>query len=178
MLFLTGCNTHQVREAPTPTVPLKKLTQINQHWNNFVKYTEDGPEDHWQSPEETRLRGSGDCEDLVIVKMFDTTIAGSYRPDEIRLAYVHIANGTPHMVLVVGLGNDRMVLDNMEDEVKPLTATGYTPVYELDMQGRVYQGGIWQKEHPRFKKLDAILARYQLLEVPIAKHIEKTTHRS
>lgn len=159
VLILAGCNTHQTREAAAPTLTAKKLTRINKHWNHFVKYTEDGPNDHWQSPEETRSLGTGDCEDLVIVKMFDPNITNAYSPDEIRLAYVHITDGTAHMVLLVGSERNPLVLDNMIDEVKRLSDTHYKPVYELDGWGRVFQNGAWLKDHPRFKKLDVILAQ-------------------
>ncbi len=176
LIFLA--NTLLLTEASAQTVTLDKLNIINKHWNSFVKYSEDAPGDHWQSPAESLARRAGDCEDLVLVKMFDPTIMYRYRANEVRLAYVHTTDGTPHMVLLLGLGRDRVVLDNVVDEVKTLAASGYTPVYELDRQGRVYQGGIWQKQHPRFKKLDAILARYQLLDTPLAQTATISPHRS
>jgi len=168
ILILTVSTLILAEAAAAPAVTLDDLNLINRHWNSFVKYREDAPGDHWQSPAESLARKAGDCEDLVLVKMFDPTIMYRFQSQEVRLAYVHTPDGTPHMVLLLGLGRDRVVLDNITDEVITLVASGYTPVYELDRLGRVYRGGIWQKQHPRFKKLDAILARYQLLDIPLA----------
>jgi len=139
-----------------------KLAQINRDWNLFVTYKTDTLKDHWQSPDETLKLGTGDCEDISIAKMLDPEIYTAVPAERLRLSYVHTPDGQPHMVLTIGKGPDSLVLDNLFDEIKTLSESGYRPVYQLDAAGRVYQNDLWLKNHPRFEKLDTILAQTAL----------------
>lgn len=140
----------------------EQLAEINRDWNLFVTYKPDTVEDHWQSPDETVRLRTGDCEDISIAKMLDPAIRSAIPVEQLRLSYVHTPDGQPHMVLVIGKGADALVLDNLFDEIRTLAESGYRPVYQLDAAGRVYRNDQWLEEHPRFEKLDAILAQSAL----------------
>lgn len=171
--LLTGCATHTLK---TKTVQLKvhekrmvgqfnksQLSEINRNWNLFVTYKPDTLRDHWQSPNETVKLRTGDCEDISIAKMLDPAIRSAVPVEQLRLSYVHTPAGQPHMVLVIGRGDQALVLDNLFDEIKTLAESGYNPVYQLDAAGRVYQNDRWLETHPRFEKFEMILARTEPL---------------
>lgn len=44
------------------------LEELNKWVNNEITYTHDIPKDFWQSPQQTLETGTGDCEDLAILK--------------------------------------------------------------------------------------------------------------
>jgi len=166
--LLGGCATYKIK---TPTVHQKKfqghlstaeLAQINRQWNLFVTYKPDSLQDHWQSPTETIKLKTGDCEDISIAKMLDPAIRKSIPTDQLRLSYVHTPAGVPHMVLIIGKGENALVLDNLFDEIKTLSESGYRPVYQLDAAGRVYQDDRRLETHPKFEKFELILAELKL----------------
>ncbi|MCW8891423.1 MAG: transglutaminase-like cysteine peptidase [Sedimenticola sp.] len=166
--LLTGCATHKLKtQSAQSKVHYKRiqgdltradLTEINRSWNLFVKYKPDSLRDHWQSPTETIKLRTGDCEDISIAKMLDPAIRKSIPADQLRLSYVHTPQGEPHMVLIIGLGSEAFVLDNLFDNIKTLAESGYEPVYQLDADGRVYRDDIWLRSHPRFEKFEMILS--------------------
>ena len=166
--LLTGCATHKLKtQTALQKVQQKRLqgkltkndlAEINRSWNLFITYKPDSLQDHWQSPNETIKLRTGDCEDISIAKMLDPALRKSFPADQLRLSYVHTPQGEPHMVLIIGKGDDSMVLDNLFDEITTLAESGYQPVYQLDATGRVYQNDIWLESHPKFKKFEMILS--------------------
>lgn len=140
---------------------LAELAQVNRRWNRLVTYKADNREDHWQSPAETLRLGTGDCEDISIAKMLDPAIRQSIPVDQLRLSYVHTPAGQPHMVLIIGKGPDALVLDNLFNEIKTLSQSGYRPVYQLDAAGRVYRNDQQLASHPKFEKFETILSELE-----------------
>ena len=94
-----------------------------------------GREDHWA---ELGPRG-GDCEDFALTKMRHLLAAGIASRD-LRVATVLDTNRQPHAVLVVTVGGDELVLDNLTDRILPWDATGYV---FLRMQDRE-DGRLWR----------------------------------
>lgn len=94
-----------------------------------------GREDHWA---ELGPRG-GDCEDFALTKMRDLLAAGVASRD-LRVATVLDTDRQPHAVLVVTVGQDELVLDNLTDRILPWNATGYV---FLRMQDRD-DGRLWR----------------------------------
>lgn len=137
---------------------LAELARVNRRWNRLVTYKTDSREDHWQSPAETLELGTGDCEDISIAKMLDPAIRRLIPVDQRRLSYVHTPSGEPHMILIIGTGPDALVLDNLFDEIKTLSQSGYRPVYQLDAAGRVYRNDRQLASHPKFDKFETILS--------------------
>lgn len=166
--LLGGCASQKLKpQAVQQKVQQKKLygnlsrdelDRINRHWNLLVSYQQDNSEDHWQSPTETLTLKTGDCEDIAIAKMFDPAVLSAIPAAKLRLGYVHTPAGLPHMVLIVGWGNDTLVLDSLVDDIRTLAESGYRPVYQLDANGQVYRDERLLDAHPRFEKFDRILA--------------------
>lgn len=167
--LLSGCATHKIQpqkiqakvhQKRLPGGPdIGELAAINRQWNRLIRYKPDSREDHWQSPAETLQLGTGDCEDISIAKMLDPAIHNTIPADQLRLSYVHTPTGVPHMVLIIGEGPDSLVLDNLSDEIKQLSESGYRPVYQLDAAGQVYQNNQPLQSHPKFEKFEMIISQ-------------------
>ena len=67
---------------------------------------------------------SGDCEDYVISKR-SALIRQGVSAGALRIAYTHTRRGEPHAVLVVRTSQGDFVLDNLNNSVKTLRASGY-----------------------------------------------------
>lgn len=158
VLLLLGCAKQQIKRPAAGNLSKSRLTLINQYYNLLVQYKEEHDTDHWQSPNETRQLGSGDCEDIAIAKMHDPVLRRSFPAEQIRLSYVYTPDGQPHMVLFIGTGKEILVMDNLYDKAIPLAESGYRPLYQLDAAGRVYRNNVRLESHPGFEKFDAILA--------------------
>nr|WP_305792806.1 transglutaminase-like cysteine peptidase [Sedimenticola hydrogenitrophicus] len=169
--LLGGCASYKIKSQTVQqkvhqkklqaSLSAAELVEINRQWNLLVTYKEDSLEDHWQSPSETVELKTGDCEDISIAKMLDPAIRKSIPPEQLRLSYVHTPAGLPHMVLIIGQGDKALVLDNLFNEIKTLSASGYRPVYQLDANGQVYRDDRLLDAHPRFEKFDRILAELE-----------------
>ena len=61
--------------------------------------SEEPGKDHWQTPEETLLLGTGDCEDFAILCMWKMRECGL----DSALGCIPMKNGTFHAVVVCGL---------------------------------------------------------------------------
>lgn len=161
-LVLSGCGKYTTKRPVTASAGVSKskskLSSLNRHYNNLIRYKEDGEVDHWQTPMETLGLGTGDCEDIGIAKMYDPILRNLFPVDQIRLSYVYAADGRAHMVLFVGKGRDALVLDNLHDEVVSVAESGYTPIYQLDAAGRVYRNDRMLVSHPGLLKFNAVLA--------------------
>ena len=86
-----------------------------------------GRKEYWATPAEFMGRGRGDCEDFAIAKYVSLRMVG-VPADRLRLIYVHaqVGGGKPasHMVLgfYPGVGEEPLILDNMVDSIRPLSA--------------------------------------------------------
>ena len=69
------------------------VIDINISCNQDIQYRTDFDKDYWQSPSETLRLGTGDCEDIAILKFFKLKDAG-YTP---KLAYAIMDNSDGHM---------------------------------------------------------------------------------
>ncbi|TVO69006.1 transglutaminase-like cysteine peptidase [Sedimenticola selenatireducens] len=167
--LFTGCATHKLKNQTAHQKVQQKrihekltktdLADINKSWNRFITYKPDSLRDHWQSPNETIKLRTGDCEDISIAKMLDPALRKSFPANQLRLSYVHTPEGVPHMVLIIGKGDQSLVLDNLYDDIKSLAESGYEPIYQLDAEGHVYQNDIWLQAHPKFEKFEMILSQ-------------------
>lgn len=91
-----------------------------------------GQEDYWATPAELVASNGGDCEDYAIAKYFLLRELG-VPPQRMRITYVRSARlGEAHMVLAYYARPDAdpLVLDNLEDAVRPASARAdLLPVY-------------------------------------------------
>ncbi|MDR1857640.1 MAG: transglutaminase-like cysteine peptidase [Desulfovibrio sp.] len=125
------------RIAGRPVMEL--LRQVNSFWNAWP-YKEDmanwGEEDRWETPAEFLAR-SGDCEDYAIVKYFTLKELGVPAEDMRIVVLRDTLRNVAHAVLVVYVGDEAYVLDNLGNVVLPSSRfPHYTPQYSVNEQGR------------------------------------------
>jgi predicted transglutaminase-like cysteine proteinase len=125
----------QPRECEQPALPARdvKLTdaswkalgrvnrQVNaaiepvsnlDHWGTIL--------DHWDYPTD----GKGDCKIFALVKRKQLIDAGFPR-QALLMTIVRDLEGQGHAILTVATDRGDFVLDNLTDEIRPWTATGY-----------------------------------------------------
>lgn len=111
-----GGGSAQVTMTPNLMAVLK---QVNLHVNSSIRPKVDTA-DIWNlNPAE------GDCEDYVLTKR-SMLIRNGISAGSLRIAYTHTRRGEPHAVLVVRTSEGDYVLDNLNNSVKTLRASGYT----------------------------------------------------
>lgn len=98
------------------------IDTVNKAVNSGLKYKRDldsyGVQDYWATVDETLTRGTGDCEEFAILKMWMLLAAGFDR-SQIRLQLVKLLKtGEDHAILVVDAGATRLVLDNLSASVR------------------------------------------------------------
>lgn len=94
------------------------LKQVNGRINRTIRPERDTA-DVWElNPT------SGDCEDYVLSKR-SALIRQGVPAGSLRIAYTHTRRGEPHAVLVVRTSQGDYVLDNLNNTVKTLRASGY-----------------------------------------------------
>ena len=91
---------------------LSIVDSINRRVHSMIKYKSDGKIDLWQSPTETSLKRTGDCEDFAILKYYLLKNKGI----EARIAYVMYGQ-VPHMVAVAIL-DQAYILDNLQNTIQ------------------------------------------------------------
>jgi len=140
------------------TNPSKAALYINLFWNMQIDYkaeplTNLQQKDHWQTPEETLQRGTGDCEDIAIGKYFDLQGLG-LKP---TLAFA-FANGKAHM-LCICMGAE---LDNQCQPTDIVFTFNNTHVYVKDQACEIQPGTLfpqWQQMIDTYKATDRQIER-------------------
>ena len=97
---------------------LSTLKKVNTSVNRKIKPRYDGDVDVWSAN-----ATSGDCEDYVLAKRRALIKAG-FSASALRIAYVKTRSGQDHAVLVVKTNKGDLVLDNLTNQVKPLSQSG------------------------------------------------------
>ncbi|HTM79454.1 MAG TPA: transglutaminase-like cysteine peptidase [Devosia sp.] len=95
------------------------LSRVNLQVNRTMHPVNDRGPDVW-----SLNARSGDCEDFVLAKR-GKLIAQGLPSSALRIAYVKTRQGVDHAVLVVKTNNGDLTLDNLTNELKPLSRTGY-----------------------------------------------------
>ena len=99
------------------------IIDINAHVNRTVNAVTDqdlyGVEEHWTYP-----RQNGDCEDFALLKRYMLMQRG-WPASSLLITVVLQPNGEGHAVLTVRTDRADYVLDNLESQVKPWSATSY-----------------------------------------------------
>jgi predicted transglutaminase-like cysteine proteinase len=95
---------------------LEALTLVNSSVNHLIRYRSDA-NDHWATPVETAARGSGDCEDFAIAKLWLLRSIG-YTPSQLQLVILRDTRTRAfHAVLAVHVNGQRYILDNLSNRV-------------------------------------------------------------
>lgn len=98
----------------------KKLRETDRMIDAFVSYRFDSEvyniDDHWATPLETVSRGTGDCEDFAILKLFTLRYLGVSAQD-LRLFTVEKGDNG-HAVLLANTPGEPVILDNTDKNGK------------------------------------------------------------
>lgn len=114
----TECETRGNSEVTMSPSLMLVLKQVNESVNRAIRPERDTA-DVWEvNPT------SGDCEDYVLSKR-SALIRLGVSGGALRIAYTHTRNGEPHAVLVVRTDDGDYVLDNLNNSIKTLPASGY-----------------------------------------------------
>ena len=109
---------------------LASVDSMNDKVNNLIKYKPDDARDHWQMPQETVDKLSGDCEDFAILKYAILRNSGFWG-DQLALVLGEIASlsgNKAHAFLVVEVEGARCVLDNKFDQlIDPKNYANFIP---------------------------------------------------
>jgi predicted transglutaminase-like cysteine proteinase len=112
------------------------LDVVNVEVNRALRYRRDilvyGKFDYWPSPAEILSKGSGDCEDYVILKMAVLRRLGIPASSmSLVVLQIHGKNAF-HAVLSVATNNGILILDNVMDTVRSdKTIADYVPLFSL-----------------------------------------------
>lgn len=125
-------------KAAAPAMDLARLERVNAFLNR-VTFVDDlrhwGQKDYWATPAETVSSHGGDCEDFSIAKYFLLRELGT-PVQQVRITYVKATRlNQAHMVLAYypSPGADPLVLDNLEDRVRPASQRAdLVPVYSFN----------------------------------------------
>ena len=102
----------------TPNV-MAVLKHVNVQVNRAIRPRQDSADVWSLNPT------SGDCEDYVLSKR-SALVRQGLPASSLRIAYTHTRHGEPHAVLVVRTSQGDYVLDNLNNSVKTLRASGYS----------------------------------------------------
>ncbi|MBK1796068.1 transglutaminase-like cysteine peptidase [Devosia sp. WQ 349] len=110
-----------------------QLDLVNRAVNDAMRYRDDqavwGLRDHWATPSEMALKGSGDCEDFAIAKYWLLRSLGVADENLQMVVLQDTRRQLFHAVLVVHTASGAYVLDNVTDRLQADTAyTQYMPI--------------------------------------------------
>jgi predicted transglutaminase-like cysteine proteinase len=137
-----------VEEARKANTPEQKLQNVNDFWNQHIRFMDDteawNQSDYWATPMESLGNEKGDCEDFAIAKYF-TLLAANIDVAQLRLIYVKAKIGgsassivQAHMVLAYYSTPDAepVILDNLIGDIRPAShRQDLTPVFSFNSQG-------------------------------------------
>jgi predicted transglutaminase-like cysteine proteinase len=126
----------------------EKLLQVNQFFNQNIRYTTDDliwkKSDYWATPLETMGVRAGDCEDYTIAKYLSLLQIG-FSNEQLRLIYVKAQMGGPqskifqaHMVLGYYAEPNAvpLILDSLVHTIEPATMRpDLRPVFSFNSEG-------------------------------------------
>jgi predicted transglutaminase-like cysteine proteinase len=111
-------------------VDLHTLDKFNLSVNRHILYLSES-EDEWQTPDETAMRKTGDCEDYAILK-YGLLLENSVSEDDLMLIIGEIAadpSPRPHAFLLVKSNGKWLVLDSMFDKlIDPNEYINFKPI--------------------------------------------------
>lgn len=129
------CKPHRV-DKPAQLTNARKalLLDVTKSVNRRIKAVSDqknyGLRDYWAIP----ANGKGDCEDYVLMKR-NLLLARGFSASQLLITLVQ--GHEPHVVLTVRTNEGDLILDNMNDDVRPVEKTPYR---YIKMQSPAHSG--------------------------------------
>ena len=91
------------------------MIKINNQVNKNIKYVSDwdnyGVNDYWAKPEETLKKGSGDCEDIALLK-YAMLVKAGFSEKDVKVVFA-VYKGQGHVYLEVKNDGKTYYLDNI-----------------------------------------------------------------
>lgn len=131
----------QCETSPNSSITLNQaswtaLNRVNLSVNSAIWPVEDlkhyGRAEYWTIPTD----GEGDCEDIALTKRQQLARAG-YPLSALRIAVVETPQMERHAILTVATDEGDLVLDNLNDQVKVWSLTGYRWIERQDPRHRM-----------------------------------------
>ncbi|WP_223519508.1 cysteine protease LapG [Pseudomonas sp. GL-B-19] len=138
----------------------EQLNAVNRFFNQQLSFQDDThiwrQTDYWATPEESLIKGAGDCEDYALAKYFSLRYLG-IPSEKLRITYVKaLAQNQAHMVLTFYSSPtaEPLVLDNLINEIRPASQRkDLLPVYAFNAEGLYLPGANGGKRSSDSKKL-------------------------
>jgi predicted transglutaminase-like cysteine proteinase len=143
-----GCRARvaAIRDFVAPAKGRRDLVdRVNRAVNGLISYKSDreafGVVDRWAGPAATLARGYADCEDYALLKM---ALLAGYGVEKSAMTLVVLrdrSRNAYHAVLAVKVGDQTLVLDNLEKTARPDSELAhYMPLYSIS-NGKGYIHG-------------------------------------
>lgn len=118
------CGSHRdAGPAKMTTSKWATLKSVNASVNRSIKPMSDmqsrGVAEYWSNGGRT-----GDCEDYALKKR-SILLSKGFKPSQLPLVKTRLPNGEAHIVLVVRTTQGDFVMDNLRNDVRSYTKTGY-----------------------------------------------------
>ncbi|MGF6125739.1 putative transglutaminase-like cysteine proteinase [Pseudomonas frederiksbergensis] len=138
----------------------EQLNAVNRFFNQQLSFQDDSriwqQIDYWATPEESLIKGAGDCEDYALAKYFSLRQLG-VPSEQLRITYVKaLTQNQAHMVLTFYSSPtaDPLVLDNLIGDIRPASQRkDLLPVYAFNAEGLYLPGANGGKRSSDSKKL-------------------------
>ena len=138
----------------------EQLNAVNRFFNQQLNFQDDTriwrQTDYWATPEESLIKGAGDCEDYALAKYFSLRYLG-IPSEKLRITYVKaLTQNQAHMVLTFYSSPtaDPLVLDNLIGDIRPASQRkDLLPVYAFNAEGLYLPGANGGKRSSDSKKL-------------------------
>ncbi|SDO32338.1 Predicted transglutaminase-like cysteine proteinase [Pseudomonas arsenicoxydans] len=138
----------------------EQLDAVNRFFNQQLSFQDDTriwrQTDYWATPEESLIKGAGDCEDYALAKYFSLRQLG-IPSEKLRITYVKaLTQNQAHMVLTFysNPAAEPLVLDNLIGDIRPASQRkDLLPVYAFNAEGLYLPGANGGKRSSDSKKL-------------------------
>jgi predicted transglutaminase-like cysteine proteinase len=138
----------------------EQLDAVNRFFNQQLSFQDDTriwrQIDYWATPEESLIKGAGDCEDYALAKYFSLRQLG-IPSEKLRITYVKaLTQNQAHMVLTFYStpAAEPLVLDNLIGDIRPASQRkDLLPVYAFNAEGLYLPGANGGKRSSDSKKL-------------------------
>ncbi len=148
LLFLGACSTTYPQQDGGYVVPYQKyynatsdskpipgihksksLQEVNTRVNHYVKYVFD-PKNHWQSPQETIAKGTGECIDYALLKRQIVIQLGLAAPKDTYIILIYDRKvKMEHAVLMV----NHMILDSQINKLYNIGSKTFRSRYTMQV---------------------------------------------
>jgi predicted transglutaminase-like cysteine proteinase len=131
--YASECEAGKVADVNLTEASMREIRQVNSFVNHSVEAVSDmehwGVVDRWDLP----MDGKGDCEDYALMKR-KLLIERGYPRAALLVTVVRDSQNEGHAILTVKTNSGEFILDNLTDEVKPVSRISYRFVKRQSQQ--------------------------------------------